>query len=220
MNKIELLAPAGNLEKAKIAILYGANAVYIGGKQFSLRSRASNFDINDIRELVQFANEHHARVHVTVNMLPHPDDLEGLKDYLLTLDAIGVHAIIVASPAIMRMAKQLGCRFEVHVSTQHSTTNSQAVAFWKKQGMDRVVLARECGLEQIRNICEQNVLPIEVFIHGGYVYLLFGALRTIKSHDLKRCKPRWVCPKLSVEIPSDGAGERNQYPGKSVFHVQ
>ena len=192
MKKIELLAPAGNLEKAKIAILYGADAVYIGGKQFSLRSRASNFTLEDIRELVQFANEHHAHVHVTVNMLPHPDDLEGLKDYLLALDAIGVHAIIVASPAIMRMAKQLGCCFEVHVSTQHSTTNAQAVSFWKKQGMDRVVLARECGLEQIRDICEQKILPIEVFIHGG-MCISYSGRCVLSNHMTLRDANRGGC---------------------------
>lgn len=107
MNKIELLAPAGNLEKAKIAILYGADAVYIGGKQFSLRSRASNFSIDEIAELVKFANAHNSHVHVTVNMLPHESDLDGIEEYLITLDSIGVHAIIVASPSIMMLAKSL-----------------------------------------------------------------------------------------------------------------
>ena len=98
MKKIELLAPAGNLEKAKIAILYGADAVYIGGKQFSLRSRASNFSLEEIKVLVDFANAHGSHVHVTVNMLPHENDTDGLREYLLDLDHAGVHAIIVASP--------------------------------------------------------------------------------------------------------------------------
>ena len=167
MEKIELLAPAGNLEKAKIAILYGADAVYIGGKQFSLRSRASNFTLDDIAELVRFANAHQAKVHVTVNLLPHDEDLDGLSDYLQALDKAGVHAIIVASPAIMKRAKALGCHYEIHVSTQHSSTNSAAVRFWKGQGVDRVVLGRECTLDEVEAICEKNILPIEVFIHGG-----------------------------------------------------
>ena len=97
MNKIELLAPAGNLEKAKIAILYGADAVYIGGKQFSLRSRASNFSIDEIAELVKFANAHNSHVHVTVNMLPHESDLDGIEEYLKTLDSIGVHAYVLSA---------------------------------------------------------------------------------------------------------------------------
>jgi putative protease len=182
MDKIELLAPAGNLEKAKIAILYGADAVYIGGKQFSLRSRASNFDLPEIKELVQFANEHYAKVHVTVNMLPHEEDLQGLEAYLKNLDEAGVHAIIVASPSIMKLAKELGCSFEVHVSTQHSSTNSAAVAFWKEQGMQRVVLGRECTLEEIEKVCANSTLPIEAFIHGGMCISYSG--RCVLSNHL------------------------------------
>ena len=192
MNKIELLAPAGNLEKAKIAILYGADAVYIGGKQFSLRSRASNFSIDEIAELVQFANAHHSHVHVTVNMLPHESDLDGIEEYLKTLDLIGVHAIIVASPSIMTLAKKLGCKFEVHVSTQHSSTNSSAVRFWKEKGMDRVVLARECQMEDIRSICEENILPIEVFIHGG-MCISFSGRCVLSNHMTLRDANRGGC---------------------------
>ena len=192
MNKIELLAPAGNLEKAKIAILYGADAVYIGGKQFSLRSRASNFSIDEIAELVKFANAHNSHVHVTVNMLPHESDLDGIEEYLKTLDLIGVHAIIVASPSIMMLAKKLGCKFEVHVSTQHSSTNSSAVRFWKEKGMDRVVLARECQMEDIRSICEENILPIEVFIHGG-MCISFSGRCVLSNHMTLRDANRGGC---------------------------
>ena len=192
MNKIELLAPAGNLEKAKIAILYGADAVYIGGKQFSLRTRASNFSIDEISELVKFANAHNAHVHVTVNMLPHESDLEGIEDYLKTLDAIGVHAIIVASPSIMMLAKKLECHFEVHVSTQHSSTNSSAVSFWKEQGMNRVVLARECEMEDIRSICQKQILPIEVFIHGG-MCISYSGRCVLSNHMTLRDANRGGC---------------------------
>ena len=145
MQKIELLAPAGDLERLKIAVLYGADAVYLGGKQFSLRSRASNFTLEDIAEGVKFANAHGAHVHVTVNMLPHEDDLEGLKEYLIALERIGVTAIIAASPYIMMTAKRYAPKLEVHVSTQHSSTNSSCANYWKDKGMDRVVLARECS---------------------------------------------------------------------------
>ncbi len=192
MKKIELLAPAGNLEKAKIAILYGADAVYIGGKQFSLRSRASNFSIEEIHELVNFANDHGAHVHVTVNMLPHESDLEGIEEYLKSLDSIGVHAIIVASPNIMMLAKKLGCKFEVHVSTQHSSTNSSAVSFWKQKGMDRVVLGRECGLSDIESICKNNILPIEVFIHGG-MCISFSGRCVLSNHMTLRDANRGGC---------------------------
>ena len=192
MKKIELLAPAGNLEKAKIAILYGADAVYIGGKQFSLRSRASNFSLEEIKELVDFANAHGSHVHVTVNMLPHENDTDGLREYLLDLDHAGVHAIIVASPAIMTLAKKLNCSFEVHVSTQHSSTNSSAVRFWKSKGMDRVVLARECQLDEIRQICKQDILPIEVFIHGG-MCISYSGRCVLSNHMTLRDANRGGC---------------------------
>lgn len=192
MKKIELLAPAGNLEKAKTAILYGADAVYIGGKSFSLRSRASNFSLEEIGELVEFANAHSAHVHVTVNMLPHESDLEGLEDYLLDLDRLGVHAIIVASPSIMTTAKKLGCHFEVHVSTQHSSTNSNTVRFWKEQGMDRVVLARECQMDEIKKIAQADILPIEVFIHGG-MCISYSGRCVLSNHMTLRDANRGGC---------------------------
>lgn len=159
MQKIELLAPAGNLEKAKTAIRYGADAVYIGGKQFSLRSRASNFSLADIQELTDFAHRHGSKVHVTVNILPHNEDLEGLKEYLLALEEAQIDAIIVASPYIMKLAKSLPVSYQVHVSTQHSSTNSASVRFWQKEGMDRVVLGRECTLEEIEAIAQHSTLP-------------------------------------------------------------
>ncbi|MBP3853484.1 MAG: U32 family peptidase, partial [Erysipelotrichaceae bacterium] len=192
MKPIELLAPAGNLEKAKIAILYGADAVYIGGKSFSLRSRASNFSLDEMKELVDFANAHQAHVHVTVNMLPHESDLEGLKEYLLQLDAIGIHAIIVASPAIMRLAKELHTQFEIHVSTQHSSTNSKAVQYWQEEGMDRVVLARECTLPQIVKIAENTDFPIEVFIHGG-MCISYSGRCVLSNHMTLRDANRGGC---------------------------
>ena len=192
MNKVELLAPAGNLEKAKIAILYGANAVYIGGKSFSLRSRASNFTLEEMKELVEFAKEHNAHVHVTVNMLPHEQDLEGLKEYLLALDEVGIHAIIVASPAIMTLAKSLHPSYEVHVSTQHSSTNSAAVAYWQQQGMDRVVLARECTLENIQQIASKSSLPLEVFIHGG-MCISYSGRCVLSNHMTLRDANRGGC---------------------------
>lgn len=192
MKKIELLAPAGNLEKAKTAILYGADAVYIGGKSFSLRSRASNFSLEEIGELVEFANAHSAHVHVTVNMLPHESDLEGLEDYLLDLDRLGVHAIIVASPSIRMTAKKLGCHFEVHVSTQHSSTNSNTVRFWKEQGMDRVVLARECQMDEIKKIAQADILPIEVFIHGG-MCISYSGRCVLSNHMTLRDANRGGC---------------------------
>lgn len=168
MNRaIELLAPAGDLARLKTAVRYGADAVYLGGKRFSLRSRASNFEIADIAEGVQFAREYGAHVHVTVNIIPHEEDFDGLNDYLRQLESIGVHAVIVASPSIVKCVKTVAPKLEVHLSTQMSSTNSLAVQFYRNLGADRVVLARECTMEQIRSLCAHSEAPIETFIHGG-----------------------------------------------------
>lgn len=191
-HKIELLAPAGNLEKAKTAIRYGADAVYVGGARFSLRSRASNFSLEDLRELTQFAEPYGAKVHVTVNMLPHPDDFDGLKEYLLDLDKAGIDAIIAASPAVLSLAQELNVSYELHVSTQHSTTNSKAIEFWKEQGMDRVVLARECTLEQIAAIADKQILPIEAFIHGG-MCISYSGRCVLSNHMTMRDANRGGC---------------------------
>lgn len=168
MNKnIELLAPAGDLEKAKTAIRFGADAVYLGGKRFSLRSRASNFEIEDIAKACEFAKKHGANIHVTVNMIPHEEDLDGIEEYLMTLERIGVKAIIVASVAIIEIAKRVAPGLEIHLSTQMSTTNLPAIEFYRLLGADRVVLARECSIEQVKYIAENASLSIEAFIHGG-----------------------------------------------------
>lgn len=163
---IELLAPAGNLEKLKIAILYGADAVFIGGKEFSLRSRASNFTLEDIKEGCEFAHKHNAKVHVTTNILPHNNNLEGLIDYLKALEKCGVDAIICASLYIITTALKY-TNLEVHVSTQDSTANSEAIKFYESLGCKRVVLARETTMDEIKKIRSKTSVEIETFIHGG-----------------------------------------------------
>ena len=167
MKKIELLAPAKDLSKAKIAVDYGANAVYVGGKSFSLRSRASNFDNDDIIEIVKYAHSRNVKVYVTVNILFHDEDFDGLKEYLINLEQIGVDAIIVSSVWLLEYAKKVAPKLECHVSTQLSTTNSEAVETLRYYGADRVILARECSIDDIKNIVERSNTPIEVFIHGG-----------------------------------------------------
>ncbi len=166
MRKPELLAPAGDLEKLKIAIIYGADAVFIGGKKFSLRSRASNFEIADIREACDFAHKYGKKIHVTTNILPHNDNLNGLKEYLMDLEDAGVDAIICASPVIIETAKQ-HTNLEIHISTQMSTTNSETANFWFEEGAKRVVLARELSLKEIRDFKDNTTADLEVFIHGG-----------------------------------------------------
>lgn len=166
MRKPELLAPAGDIEKLKIAFIYGADAVFIGGKKFSLRARASNFDIPDIKEACDFAHKHQKKVYVTTNILPHNDNVEGLVEYLQELESAGVDAIICASPVIIDTAKE-HTNLEIHISTQTSLTNYESVNFWKNEGVTRVVLARELDKEEIRELREHTDCDLEVFIHGG-----------------------------------------------------
>lgn len=167
VKKPELLAPAGNLEKLKVAIKYGADAVFVGGKEFSLRSSASNFSLEDIKEAVTFAKKYNAAIHVTCNIILHQDNLDGIEQYLKTLDEIGVQAIIVADPYIMSIAKKLNLNLEVHVSTQLSTLNSKAIKFYQNLGMDRVVLGREVCYQDLKTILDKTNIDIEYFIHGA-----------------------------------------------------
>lgn len=166
MAEYELLAPAGDLEKLKVAIIYGADAVFIGGQKFSLRSRASNFTLADIKEGCEFAHQHNAKIHVTCNIVMHNIDTDGLIDYLKELEACGVDCIIASSLYILKMVK-LHTKMEAHVSTQASTINQEAVKFFEEVNVDRVVLGREVSLEEMKVIKENSKIDLEAFIHGG-----------------------------------------------------
>lgn len=164
---IEVLSPAGDLERLKWALIYGADAVYFGGKKFSLRANASNFDIPEIKEAVEFAHSLNKKVYVTINILFHNKDLEGLDEYLTTLSNIGVDAFIVSDLAVINRIKKLKLKPEIHISTQESSTNKETVKFWKKLGATRVVLGRECSKDDIKDIRDNVDTELEVFIHGA-----------------------------------------------------
>src|SRR5690554_393594 len=162
----ELLAPAGDLEKLKTALLYGADAVFIGGQSFSLRARASNFSLDDMKEATAFAHKLGKKVYVTTNIIPHHEDFDGLLEYLKGLESAHIDAIITASPYIVDTAlKQTS--LEVHLSTQQSAINARTVNFWYKKGVKRIVLGRELDKHQIKELKEQTEADIEVFIRGG-----------------------------------------------------
>jgi putative protease len=168
MKKPELLAPAGDLHRAKTAIRYGADAVYLGGQSFSLRSRASNFSLEDIKEACAFARRYDAHIHVTVNIIPHEEDFTGLEEYLKKLEEYGVTAIIAASPYIMETARRAAPKLQIHCSTQMSVTNAAAIQFLKeKLDIDRAVLGRECTMAQVTAITAHSPVETEAFIHGG-----------------------------------------------------
>jgi len=163
---VELLAPAGDLEKLKIALLYGADAVFIGGQNFSLRARASNFTIEDIKEACNFAHERGKKVYITTNIIPHNEDLKGVLEYLKELEKAEVDAIISASPYIIDQALE-NTSLEVHLSTQQSAYNTNTVNYWYQKGVKRVVLARELDKYQIKSLSQKTDADVEVFIHGG-----------------------------------------------------
>ena len=169
MKKPELLIPAGSLEVLKIAVMFGADAVYIGGEAFGLRAKARNFSNDEMREGIAFAHEHGARVHVTVNILAHNRDLEGVRAYLKELKDIRPDALIIADPGIFMMAREICPEIDIHVSTQANNTNYETFLFWASLGAKRVVTARELSLEEIREI-RSKIPPdfeIETFIHGA-----------------------------------------------------
>jgi len=142
--------------------------VYIGGQSYSLRSRASNFTMEDIKEACEFARQHNAHIHVTTNVIPHEEDYEGLREYLMKLEEYGVTAIIAASPSIMKLARECAPKLEIHCSTQMSITNVETAKFLHEQlGLDRAVLARECSIEDIYAITKECPVDTEAFIHGG-----------------------------------------------------
>jgi putative protease len=156
--KPELLAPAGNLEKLKIAVHYGADAVFIGGREYGLRSNADNFSIEEMAEGVEFAKKYGARIYVTTNIFAHEENIDGLEDYLRDLEGAGVSGIIVADPLIIETCRRVAPKLEVHLSTQQSLSNWKAVQFWKEEGLERVVLARETSALEIREMKEKWIL--------------------------------------------------------------
>lgn len=165
MSKIELLAPAGDLERLKLALFYGADAVYIGGA-FNLRANADNFSLSDIKEGVEYAHKFGKKVYVTVNIAMHNKEVKEVLLYLKDLDKIGVDAIIVSDPAVIKMALN-NTNLTIHLSTQASTLNKEAALFWKNEGVSRIVLARECTKEDIIDIKKNTDIELEVFIHGA-----------------------------------------------------
>lgn len=171
---IELLSPAGDAEKMKIAFLYGADAIYIGGQNYSLRANAKNFTLEEIKETVKYAHNLNKKVYVTVNIVFHDEDFQGLEDYLKYLDSVNVDAIIVSDIAVMNLWQKLNLKMELHVSTQASTLNKETALFYKELGATRVVLARECLKDNVKEIKDYTSLELEAFIHGAMCTSISG----------------------------------------------
>lgn len=176
MKKPELLAPAGGAEALRTAVLYGADAVYLGGSQYGLRAKARNFDRQQMQQSILYAHEHGVRVYVTVNIIAHNEHLEGLEEYLRALQEDGADALIIADAGIFRLARQTVPEMEIHLSTQASATNYRTFQFWQEQGAKRIVAARELSLKELVEIREKTgeELEIEAFVHGAMCISISG----------------------------------------------
>ncbi len=193
--KVELLAPAGNLEKLKFAFLYGADACYIGGRNYSLRANAKNFSIEEIQEAVKYAHNLNKKVYVTVNIVFHNEDIKGVKEYLIALSEAKVDAIIVSDPLIIDIINDNNINLKVHISTQASTLNYEAVSFWKSQGVERVVLAREMSKNEIKEIIDKTGMEIETFVHGAMCSSYSGRC-VLSNYFTKRDANRGGCAQI------------------------
>ena len=210
MKPLELLAPAGNLEKLKFAIEYGADAVYLGGKAFGLRAYGGNFDTAEMAEGIQFAHERGKKVYVTVNIMAHNRDLPELPDYLKSLDQLGGDALIISDPGVFMLAKEYAPHTELHVSTQANTTNWSAARFWQQQGASRIVLARELSLDETKEIHEKTGVEIEAGItsfkiegrmkSAHYVATVTGVYRSALDAYLREGDDYYVRPEWYQEL--------------------
>ncbi|RIO94028.1 U32 family peptidase [Staphylococcus haemolyticus] len=209
IKKPELLAPAGNLEKLKIAVHYGADAVFLGGQEYGLRSNADNFTMAEIKEGVEFANQYNAKIYVTTNIIAHDENIDGLESYLIELEKTGATGIIVADPLIIETCKQVAPKLEIHLSTQQSLSNTKAVEFWKEEGLDRVVLARETGAMEMKEMKENVDIEIEAFIHGA-MCIAYSGRCTLSNHMTARDSNRGGCCQSCrwdydlLEVDNDG----------------
>lgn len=191
----ELLAPAGDMTRLKFAFLYGADAVYFGGQDFSLRANAKNFNLKEIKEATKYAHSLGKKVYVTVNIVFHDGDFEGLDDYLKYLDEVEVDGIIASDIAVIKKAKELGLKLSLCLSTQASALNARTVRFWMKLGVTRVVMAREANRENIKRIKEETGIEIETFIHGAMCTSISGKC-VLSNYMTNRDSNRGGCAQI------------------------
>ena len=212
MERVELLAPAGNLERLKIALLYGADAVYFGGRNYSLRANAKNLDINEIKEACEYAHNLGKKVYVTVNIVFHTEDTLGVCEYLRDLERCGVDAIIVSDPLIIDIVKENKINIPIHISTQYSSINYETVNFWRSLGVERVVLGRECSRDEIKEIIDKTGVEIETFIHGAMCASYSGRC-VLSNYFTNRDANRGGCAQIcrwNFDLVKDGKKIDNQ----------
>ncbi len=192
LKRPEVLAPAGTLEKLKVAITYGADAVYIGGNAYGLRSRAGNFSYEEMAEGVAFAKAHAAKVYVAANMVTHEGNQEGAGEFFRTLRDIGISAVIISDPALIEICVLEAPGLPIHLSTQASATNFETLEFWREEGLERVVLAREVSMAELAEIRKSTTIEIETFVHGA-MCISYSGRCTLSNHMSMRDANRGGC---------------------------
>ncbi|MBR2696076.1 MAG: U32 family peptidase [Parasporobacterium sp.] len=225
--KPELLAPAGSLEVLKVAVLYGADAVYIGGEAFSLRANAHNFTLEEMKEGIAFAHDHNVKVFVTANIYAHNEDLEQVEGYFKQLKGMGVDALLISDPGVFQIAKEILPEVEIHISTQANNTNYGTFRFWHSQGASRVVTGRELSLSEIRKIRDSipEDMEIESFVHGAMCIsysgrCLLSAYMTGRSANKGDCTHpcRWKYSVVEENRPGEYMPVKETERGTFLFN--
>lgn len=188
--KVELLAPAGDLEKLKIAVSYGADAIYIGGEAFGLRSAAGNFTLKEMEKGIEYGHKYNKKIYLTLNTFPNEHEIKGIEGYLKKLNRLNLDAIIVADLGVFSLVKKI-TSFPIHISTQSSVCNSEALKFWKNKGASRVVLGREVTIDEAKTL-SQNDIELEMFIHGS-MCMSYSGKCTISNYTANRDANRGGC---------------------------
>lgn len=202
MKKVELLSPAGDLNRLKAALLYGADAVYVGGRKYSLRANATNLSLEEIKEATDFAHKLGKKVYLTLNIVFHNEDLKEVKDYIKDVVEAGIDAFIVSDISLVKYIKD-NFKVEAHISTQNTTNNKMSALFLKEVGADRVVVGRELSLSEIKEICALNIVDTEVFIHGA-VCSFYSGRCALSSYFTKRDANRGGCAQVCRFTFKDG----------------
>jgi len=194
MEKIELLAPAGNLEKLQMAVVYGADAVYMGGEAYGLRAYADNFNEEEMKRGIDFAHSRGKKVYLTMNIIPHNADLEGMSEYAKKAYDMGIDAIILSDPGVYMIVKEVAPKMDIHLSTQANNTNWMSARFWYEHGVKRIILARELSLKEIAKIRENTPkdLELEIFIHGA-MCISYSGRCLLSSYMAGRDSNRGLC---------------------------
>lgn len=224
----ELLMPAGNFEKLMAAVIYGADAVYIGGPGYGLRAYAGNFTLDQMKEAAEYCRRRGVKLYVTLNIFPHNEDLEGLDEYIKAISSFGADGVIVSDPGVFAIAREISPELKIHISTQANTVNWRSAKFWQEQGASRIILARELNLGEIKRIRDEVSIELEAFVHGAMCIsysgrcLLSNYMNSLTDRDANRgrcAQPcRWSYALMEEKRPGEYFPIEEDERGTYIFN--